>query len=61
MTRTLKSAFYCRADEEPDINDFWEEVATNLAANRLRLLFVADEIPAELERGRQVPQRTNPR
>ena len=37
-------------DEEPDINDFWEEVATNLAANRLRLLFVADEIPAELER-----------
>ena len=39
-----------QGDEEPDINDFWEEVATNLAANRLRLLFVADEIPAELER-----------
>ncbi|MCY3693441.1 MAG: hypothetical protein OXI54_15005 [Chloroflexota bacterium] len=37
-------------DEEPVINDFWEEVATNLAANRLRLLFVADEIPDELER-----------
>ena len=27
---------------------FWDRVATNLAANRLRLLFVADEIPAPL-------------
>lgn len=38
------------ADDEPDIDAFWEQVATNLEANRLRLLFVADEIPAELER-----------
>ena len=37
-------------DGEPDIDGFWEQVATNLAANRLRLLFVADEIPIELER-----------
>ena len=28
---------------------FWEGVATNLAARRLRLLFVADEIPDPLE------------
>ena len=27
---------------------FWDRVATNLAASRLRLLFVADEIPAPL-------------
>lgn len=43
-----------RPDDETDAEDlaaeFWERAATNLAANRLRLLFVADEIPAELER-----------
>ena len=41
-------------DDETDAEDladeFWERAATNLAANRLRLLFVADEIPVELER-----------
>ena len=37
-------------EEEPDADDFWERVATNLAAARLRLLFVADDIPDELER-----------
>lgn len=37
-------------DDERDADTFWEQVATNLEANRLRLLFVADEIPAELER-----------
>ena len=30
---------------EPDADGFWERVATNLAAARLRLLFVADDIP----------------
>ena len=35
-------------DEEADTIKFWEAVATNLAANRLRLLFVADAIPDEL-------------
>ena len=39
-----------QSDDEPDVDTFWEQVATNLEANRLRLLFVADEIPAELER-----------
>ena len=37
-------------DEEPDADGFWERVATNLAAARLRLLFVADDIPEELAR-----------
>ena len=35
-------------DEEPDADEFWDAVATNLAAGRLRLLFVADAIPDEL-------------
>ena len=38
------------ADGEPDADGFWESVATNLAATRLRLLFVADDIPDPLER-----------
>ena len=41
-------------DDESDVedwaNEFWERTATNLDANRLRLLFVADDIPDELER-----------
>ena len=32
-------------EEESDAHGFWQRVATNLAAARLRLLFVADEIP----------------
>ena len=39
-----------QTDSEPDVDAFWEAVATNLAARRLRLLFVADEIPDSLER-----------
>ena len=35
---------------EPDADGFWERVATNLAAARLRLLFVADDIPDPLAR-----------
>ena len=38
------------ADGEPDSDGFWQSVATNLAATRLRLLFVADDIPDPLER-----------
>lgn len=34
--------------DEPDVEGFWQDVATNLAARRLRLLFVADEIPDPL-------------
>ena len=39
-----------QAEAEPDADEFWEDVATNLAAQRLRLLFVADRIPDELAR-----------
>ena len=37
-------------DEPPDADGFWQRVVTNLAANRLRLLFVADDIPDPLKR-----------
>ena len=30
--------------------DFWQQVKTNLQAGRVRLLFIADEIPPELRR-----------
>jgi hypothetical protein len=35
-------------DRDPD--EFWEQLRTNLSASRLRLVFVADEIPPELRR-----------
>jgi hypothetical protein len=35
---------------EGDIEAFWEQARTNLQAGRIRLVFVADEIPAELLR-----------
>ena len=38
-----------QVDDEPDADAFWENVATNLTARRLRLLFIADEIPDPLE------------
>lgn len=41
-------AFEGDEEDEPDADAFWENVATNLAASRLRLLFVADEIPDPL-------------
>lgn len=37
-------------EDEPDTDAFWKDVATNLAAKNLRLLFVADAIPDELVR-----------
>lgn len=37
-------------DEGETDDGFWEQVATNLAARRLRLLFVADDVPDELTR-----------
>ena len=39
-----------QTDGEPDVEGFWEDVSTNLAAKRLRLLFVADDIPDPLAR-----------
>ncbi|HKS77647.1 MAG TPA: hypothetical protein VJQ07_02135 [Gaiellaceae bacterium] len=35
---------------EADVEQFWQTVATNLQAQRVRLVFVADEIPPELAR-----------
>ena len=37
-------------DEDAGVDRFWDDVSRNLAANRLRLLFVADEIPEPLKR-----------
>ena len=37
-------------NEEPDADEFWQRVQTNLRAARMRLLFVADGIPDELTR-----------
>jgi hypothetical protein len=36
--------------DDGDPEQFWEQVATNLHAGRVRLVFVADEIPRELQR-----------
>lgn len=36
--------------DEPDVDQFWDSVSTNLAAKRLRLLFIADRIPDRLAR-----------
>ena len=36
--------------DQPNEDAFWSQVATNLAAQNLRLLFVADAIPIELAR-----------
>src|SRR5712692_5429669 len=37
-------------DDEAEPGDFWQRVDTNLRAGRVRLLFVADEIPTKLQR-----------
>ena len=34
-----------QSENEPDVEEFWQRVETNLRAARLRLLFVADGIP----------------
>ena len=39
-----------QTDGDPDVDGFWASVYTNLAAKRLRLLFVADFIPDPLAR-----------
>ena len=36
------------ADIEPE--EFWQRAKTNLQAGRVRMVFVADEIPTELRR-----------
>jgi len=37
-------------DDDTAIESFWSQVKTNLQAGRIRLIFVADEIPPELRR-----------
>lgn len=37
-------------DPELDVDDFWKQVEGNLRSGRVRLLFVADHLPAELVR-----------
>jgi len=37
-------------DTEDDIEGFWQKVKTNLQAGRVRMVFVADHIPPELQR-----------
>ncbi len=37
-------------DVDADQEEFWQKVKTNLQAGKVRLIFVADEIPAELRR-----------
>jgi hypothetical protein len=37
-------------DPELDYDEFWERAKTNLRAGRIRLVFVADTIPTELQR-----------
>lgn len=39
-----------QTDHDTEVDEFWEAVSRNLAAKRLRLLFVADSIPDPLAR-----------
>jgi hypothetical protein len=41
---------FSRLEIETDYEAFWNDVRTNLRAGRVRLVFVADEIPPELKR-----------
>lgn len=53
QTRGLEPADVLAALTEDDdlaAGDFWQKVKTNLQAGRIRLVFVADTIPAELRR-----------
>lgn len=43
-------AILLKTDGEPDADKFWDDVSRNLAAKRLRLLFIADSIPDPLVR-----------
>jgi hypothetical protein len=46
----LESVLAAFLGQDVDEAGFWQKVKTNLQAGRVRLLFVADEIPAELRR-----------
>src|SRR5690242_5967045 len=38
------------ADADVDVDAYWDAVAENLSSGRIRMVFVADEIPRELQR-----------
>ena len=38
------------ASPETDVEEFWEQAGENLRAGKIRLVFVADQIPSELRR-----------
>lgn len=44
------TAQFIETEDDADVEAFWGQVKTNLQAGRIRLIFVADEIPAELRR-----------
>ena len=65
LVETIRTKFEARCEAEgadgehiltdflgPDANqeEFWQKVKTNLQAGKVRLVFVADEIPSELRR-----------
>ncbi|HHT11452.1 MAG TPA: hypothetical protein GX009_14185 [Candidatus Atribacteria bacterium] len=37
-------------DDESNVDDFWMKLKTNLQAGKIRMLFVADELPKDLKR-----------
>jgi hypothetical protein len=48
--RDLDEMYLAHLGADVPAADFWERVATNLQAGKIRLLFVADKIPQELRR-----------
>jgi len=46
----IRELIQANPDELNSIEIFWNQVRTNLQAGRIRLLFVADEIPRELQK-----------
>ena len=49
-TKTLAAAFSIEDGTEDPVAAFWSRVKGNLQAGRIRMVFVADEIPVELAR-----------
>ena len=46
----VELATFLKSEDEQSEERFWEDVSTNLAAKRMRLLFIADAIPDPLAR-----------
>jgi hypothetical protein len=49
-TQLILSLIRATPEDIDPVDKFWTQVKTNLQAGRIRLLFVADEIPKELQR-----------